>query len=315
MWKNRARELVGHAALALPHGAREAALGALGREHGDFALLQALAARHGVSHFAVRGRHGVMRGSARDSVVLTGYATRGVWAERSLALFQDLFAPSGGTYIDVGANIGMTLVPLAADARVRCVGFEPEPENFENLSANLAANCPGRAVELHNAAVFSRADRLRFGVSADNPGDNRIASTGGAAALLDEAVRRYIEVEAVRLDDAVAGPLTGPVGVKVDTQGAEPFVVEGGARTLARADLLVMEFWPYGLAQLGGDVRVVLDFLAAQFPRLAIGPQEEGPLETSIPAGEACARLARLADAERANPAFYLDVVARRAAG
>ena len=50
------------------------------------------------------------------------------------------------------------------------------------------------------------------------------------------------------------GNLKGPLAVKIDTQGAEPFVVSGGKETLGRAGLIVSEFGPDGMAQLGGNL-------------------------------------------------------------
>src|SRR5262249_581289 len=45
--------------------------------------------------------------------------------------------------------------------------------------------------------------------------------------------------------------LSGNIAVKIDTQGAEPFVLAAGRKTLSKARAIVMEFWPYGMAQLG----------------------------------------------------------------
>jgi hypothetical protein len=53
-----------------------------------------------------------------------------------------------------------------------------------------------------------------------------------------------IQVQAVPLDDFF-DKVTGPLAVKVDTQGAEPFVIAGDKRIFAGAGLIAMEFCPF----------------------------------------------------------------------
>src|SRR5258707_659504 len=60
----------------------------------------------------------------------------------------------------------------------------------------------------------------------------------------NEDKRAVIEVSCVRIDD-VHLDITPPFFVKIDTQGAEPFVIAGGRRTLALADCILMEWSPY----------------------------------------------------------------------
>src|SRR5882762_4083900 len=57
---------------------------------------------------------------------------------------------------------------------------------------------------------------------------------------------------AVPLDDLHLG-IKGPLVIKIDTQGAEPFVFSGGKETLSKADLIVVEWSPYHMARLGGE--------------------------------------------------------------
>jgi FkbM family methyltransferase len=62
------------------------------------------------------------------------------------SLFSNFFqANDGGTYLDIGANIGLTTIPIAQLPDVQCIAFEPAPENFRNVQANVRANCdPGK---------------------------------------------------------------------------------------------------------------------------------------------------------------------------
>ena len=100
----------------------------------------------------------------------------------------------------------------------------------------------------------------------------RIARKG----RLEEEKRTTIDVEGIPLDE-IAGNLDAPLAVKIDTQGAEPHVVAGGKRTLARAGLIVSEFWPYGMSRLSGCAEDLIRFLRDNFSTLSIAIKEEGP--------------------------------------
>jgi hypothetical protein len=62
----------------------------------------------------------------------------------------------------------------------------------------------------------------------------------------------FVDVQSIRLDDVLdADSLQRPIILKVDTQGAEPLVFRGGTKIFSQADLVIMEFWPLGMQQLG----------------------------------------------------------------
>ena len=76
---------------------------------------------------------------------------------------QAFFAPTGGTYLDIGANIGLMTVPFARDPRIRCLAFEPDPTNFGFLQRNIAPrNAPASSAELHQVALFKDVPRYRW---------------------------------------------------------------------------------------------------------------------------------------------------------
>lgn len=61
----------------------------------------------------------------------------------------------------------------------------------------------------------------------------------------------------MRLDDLT--PPIHPFAVKIDTQGAEPLIFEGGRKMLASADLLICEFWPWGIKRAGLSPQVLIE--------------------------------------------------------
>jgi hypothetical protein len=67
----------------------------------------------------------------------------------------------------------------------------------------------------------------------------------------------------------------GPLAVKIDTRGSESFVINGGRKTLAQAELLILEFWPYGVARMGGNVEDIISCLQ-NFATVTIAEDEGG---------------------------------------
>jgi len=304
------------AARRLPARARRAALASLagideGFElvdaHDRYALLQRLAREHGIDRFVAHGDVGWMQGHIDDGVVFRFYAAHGVWASTSNALFTEQLK-DGGSYLDIGANIGLTTVPIAtANPAVRCVAFEPDPQTYAMLVANLAANCPDANVRAERLALSATNGRMTFERSAKNWGDHRLRLTERDGRY-DEAARDVIEVDARRLDD-IDLELPAPLAVKIDTQGAEPLILAGGSRTLGGAHLIALEFWPYGMARANGSEQGVIDFVRSNF-REGMLCRRDQPAEW-LPIDEVATRLRAFVDTT-GDELDHLDLFARK---
>ncbi|MGI8425732.1 MAG: FkbM family methyltransferase [Actinomycetota bacterium] len=239
-------------------------------------MLMRLAAEVNVVAFSVQGRYGILQGSAKDMAILRAYAETGVWAELTVGLIRNYFKESGGVYIDVGANIGVTVIPMAQNPLVNCLALEPEPANYQYLITNIGANCAHGNVEAKQMAAFSRRGTMSFEVSPTNMGDNRLGMSEKVGALGEEQWRS-MSVETVPLDE-IALRNEMPLVVKIDAQGAEPHVVEGGKETISRADLVVIEFWPYGMARMGADQKWLRKFFRNHFDYMCIANGENAPI-------------------------------------
>jgi FkbM family methyltransferase len=90
--------------------------------------------------------------------------------------------------------------------------------------------------------VYDRNVSSPFEIAVRHSGDHRI-SLPDAKGERGEHNRQKIIVAAKRLDDVVTD-LPEPIAVKIDVQGAEPFVISGGRNTISRAILVGLEFWP-----------------------------------------------------------------------
>jgi FkbM family methyltransferase len=236
----------------------------------------------GIKSYEVSGSAGNFIGPFNDQSVIKQYLRSGQLSPVIVKLFQDFFdARGGGTFYDLGANIGMVVVPVARNTNVSCVCFEPDPVNFALLRANVLLNAAGPNIEIINAAVAREPGQLRFAQSGYNCGDHRLSEDGS------------LVVQAVRLDDYT--PKVLPLAVKIDCQGAEPLIVAGGMQTLAKADLIVCEFWPWGMRRMGLSPEPVLEFAAGHFP-LAQVLYHDQPPGKPLPVAEALRTLRMLID-------------------
>ncbi len=245
-----------------------------------FDALQTVGRRCNVSDVRVIGKYGCIEGSIEDGTILRSYAVNGYWRRTESEFFERFFAASGGgTFLDIGANIGLTTIPIARMHRMSCIAFEPEPTNFKYLKQNIAANCPTADVELFNFALFDRSVALEFELSRLNMGDHRVR-VGGEEDHSDANRRVVIKVPGKPLDEVldVAG-LQSPIGVKISAQGAEAHIVKGGRTVCSRATAMVVEFYPFALQRLRADVESLIRFCVGQFNAGALmrGGDERSP--------------------------------------
>jgi FkbM family methyltransferase len=186
-----------------------------------------------------------------DRVIATRLLGGGTWEPEETAAFL-AHVREGMCVFDVGANIGYytLLAARAAGASGRIYAFEPEPRNYSLLARNVAENGFSN-VRLFDAAVSNRAgsatlhlDDANFGAHSFEAGSIRTSSG------------RSVEVEALALDGFLeeARDFSAGVLVKVDVQGAEALVVEGGRRLLGLPRVtVILEFWPEALERASAD--------------------------------------------------------------
>ncbi|SPF80671.1 FkbM family methyltransferase [Pseudoprimorskyibacter insulae] len=133
------------------------------------------------------------------------------------------YVPVGGTFIDIGANVGNHSLYAAKFLNAACVvPFEPNPLAYRLLMANMVLNGLDQTV---------RFDHLGWGLS-DAPGDgfgveDRATNLGAARLLAGTG-----DIPVTTGDLALAD-LT-PDFIKIDVEGMEIGVLEGLRATLQR---------------------------------------------------------------------------------
>jgi hypothetical protein len=117
-------------------------------------ILSRLAADIGVTAMAVQTTDGLILTKVQDRTFLPYLAKIGSNAAHQNIVYQcKQVLKDGGTYFDIGANVGLTTIPLGGVSNVTIHAFEPDPANFRMLVTNLSINCPGHKVSLHEVAL------------------------------------------------------------------------------------------------------------------------------------------------------------------
>lgn len=149
----------------------------------------------------------------------------GTYESGTLQLMEQLL-PSGGTFVDAGANIGlMTLhAAQAVGHSGRVLAFEPQPTTHNILQRNVALN-DFSWTALHPLALGDTAGTATI-YAREHVG------RGGSSLYPTEAQASGVEVEVVTLDSKITGPVDL---LKVDVEGHEVPVLEGARQLLSGA--------------------------------------------------------------------------------
>jgi FkbM family methyltransferase len=138
--------------------------------------------------------------------------------------------------VDVGARGGLNRNWAAARQHLRVIGFEPERQEFDALTARHATDAG--APRVLNVALHNAAGPVRFNVARDRGLSSVFEPNRAFLDAFPESARFDIvdvqEVAGDTLDHVidVAGE-TEVDFLKVDTQGSELLVLQGAANTLA----------------------------------------------------------------------------------
>lgn len=252
-------------------------------------MLRIAGERLDVRSCACAGGLGIYEARLSDRGVLGYYLVHHTWEPGIQKLLSQLAAPEKGAFIDVGANVGLTLIPLGMRyPKLQAFGVEADEENFGYLMRNVARNGIKGATLFHRA-VHSCAGELEFERSRRNAGDHRVrlGQPGPGGDLYGEGDRSVVRVKCDRLD-ALIDPNALPerVGLKVDIQGAEVHFMAGAEPILALADWLVIEFWPYGIIRAGSRPEEFFSRLQAHFPYGGIIETKKDSLPRLMPISE-----------------------------
>jgi FkbM family methyltransferase len=143
--------------------------------------------------------------------------------------FLRAITPTNGTFLDIGANVGLILIPLAHHLTGgRIIGVEPVPVNLARLRDAISLNTGIGVTEVHGVALGRQRGSLALAK------EGHVSSSGNAIPTHASDPHATI-VELTTLDDLVATlSLDRLDTIKIDVEGFEVDVFAGALQTLAR---------------------------------------------------------------------------------
>jgi FkbM family methyltransferase len=156
--------------------------------------------------------------------------------------------PLGGTYVDVGANVGYFCAIVGARRNARVIAVEPYWQNIQYIRRNMVDN------GLTNHAIYPAAASSAVGVEA-------IDGSKGSNHVVIPASSTTLPVISVTLDLLLSREQVDLI--KVDVEGREWHVLTGAKETIEREKPgIVMEYSPDFIRRGSGvEGRLCLDFL------------------------------------------------------
>lgn len=162
----------------------------------------------------------------------------------------------GTTVIDVGTNIGETLLNFARLNRTGSnIGFEPVPYLYERAKTNIDLNS-FRNIRLINKGLSSREEILSFQEAGEN-------NSGGIFLTRTDDTSAGRAVEVMRLDDFVHQNLIEDISlIKIDVEGFEMEVLKGAAEVIEEfRPTLFLEIDDKFLARQESSFEAIFEFL------------------------------------------------------
>ena len=174
---------------------------------------------------------------------------------------------SEGIFLDIGANIGTTGIYFLKKfaPNLKLLAFEPDPENFKLLRANLILNDLYEKTTVENYGLGNVESEQTMYRMPNNPGSNGMYTN----FFLDDAPVEKVKI--ISLDKYFVEKNISPKDVKyiwIDTEGFEPQVLLGMKNILTENPApIFMEFRPGLWCKMGffEDMMKLLDKLYSSY--------------------------------------------------
>jgi len=167
------------------------------------------------------------------------------------------------TFIDIGANVGWYTLNMAA-LGVKVLAFEPMQDNINLLKRSLALTHNIQSGVSGRVTIYEHGlgvkDEMCFLYSDNgNVGDGHVQCAEKETDVIMEAnyaLRGRVPLK--RLDNVLNAEQAegmNVVAIKIDTEGYEGHVLEGGPKVLLEggAQVILTEFVPKNIVKKGGD--------------------------------------------------------------
>jgi len=222
---------------------------------------------------ALTPRSALLRTRLHNGAVVEGYNRPG-YGGRGVYIFRDSLEPElsslqhflgrGHVFVDVGANVGVFTVKAAKEIGEEglVIAVEPFLETALRLSQNVRAN-GFRNVRVRNLCIGRNTGHAKLHLNKSEP---------NAFSMLPKDGAESISVLSVSLDDLCRWEgLTRLDYLKIDAEGAEAAILEGGRETISRFRPIVQVEVTLGKSNLGANYR---RFAALHSPNNVFIPAE-----------------------------------------
>jgi FkbM family methyltransferase len=146
-----------------------------------------------------------------------------------LALLHNI--KKGDVVYDIGANIGLYTLAISNYQSSNVVyAFEPNPETFTKLRANLALNKTSDNIKPLQTAIGNTDGESYFMISSQQ---ERSSFYQFGAAFGNAQVTKIVKVNVKKLD-SLSGQLPPPQHIKIDAEGSEAIILEGAQETIRK---------------------------------------------------------------------------------
>ena len=157
--------------------------------------------------------------------------SQGLYDYNNMRLIQHLLK-SGGTFMDIGGNIGSYALVASEQNLAKIHVFEPHPDTFRLLQRNIEMNHRSN-VSLHNVALGSSEGEVCL---TDQSGSSENYIVAGGPQLMGT-----IAVPCRRMDTLCRDFKISPQIVKLDVEGFEYDVLQGFGTELSSVQILMIE--------------------------------------------------------------------------
>lgn len=222
----------------------------------------------------VETRQGIFCVDVEDQFVSKALLERGEYGQDEIRRISAFLRPSSRVLL-VGAHIGALLVPFSKHVDA-IVGIEANSHTFKRLRLNVLMNqCQNARV--FNYAASDSAGAIEFVMNTANSGaSKRMPLVRNEIYFHDNPT--VGSVPSVRLDDLL--PHEQFDLVFMDIEGSEVYAMRGMPRILASAKVVVAEFYPFMVKEVGGAtveefLQPLEDFNTLVVPSLRRSAQKE----------------------------------------
>ncbi len=166
--------------------------------------------------------------------------------------------PTGGCFLDIGANVGWYSILVAKAAPEASVyAFEPVPSTYQLLMENILLNNIGN-IHPHNFALGAEEQQLEFFFHPEN------SDSASLVNILERPDAQKLVVSVRKLDDVAASKDLKVDFLKCDVEGAELMVLRGALQTIERdRPIIFLEMLRKWSSKFGYHPNDIIDLLSA----------------------------------------------------